>query len=88
MRLASGNVALTATSRAPIKRLPRGADAVGPGNPGLEFLPEGPTGPDGEPLGGGWRHPLCGGEVQAAFGSLDETLSSETRESRESSSGR
>jgi hypothetical protein len=25
---------------------------------GLEFLPEGPTGPDGEPLGGGWRHPL------------------------------
>ena len=27
------------------------------GKSGLEFLPEGPTGPDGEPLGGGWRHP-------------------------------
>jgi hypothetical protein len=29
------------------------------GKSGLEFLPEGPTGPDGESLGGGWRHPPC-----------------------------
>jgi len=57
------------------------------GKSGLEFLPEGPTGPDGEPLGGGWRHPPCGGEVQAAFGPWDEALSSETREGRGSSSG-
>jgi hypothetical protein len=53
MRLASGNVALTATSWAPnIKSCPEGPTRLDRES-GLEFLPEGPTGPDGEPLGGG-----------------------------------
>ncbi len=57
MRLASGNVALTATIWAPsVESCPEGPTRLDRES-GLEFLPEGPTGPDGEPLGGGWRHP-------------------------------
>jgi hypothetical protein len=57
MRLASRNVALTGTlppSR--FRFAPRGRRGW-TGKSGLEFLPEGPTGPDGEPLDGGLRNP-------------------------------
>jgi hypothetical protein len=53
MRLASGNLALTATSWAPnVESCPEGPTRLDRES-GLEFLPEGPTGPDGEPPGGG-----------------------------------
>jgi hypothetical protein len=57
MRLASRTVALTATSWAPsVESCPEGPTRLDR-ETGLEFLPEGPTGPDGEPLDGGLRNP-------------------------------
>ena len=88
MRLTSRNVDLTGTFRPLTLPICPEGQRGWTGKSGFEFLLEGLTGPDGEPLDGG----ICailrrGGEVQAAFGPRDETLSIEAREGHGGSSG-
>ena len=80
MRLTSGNADLTGSPANLILRSCPEGQSGWTGKSGLEFLLVGSTDPNGEPLDGG----ICailrrGGEVQATFGSRDETLSIEAR---------